>query len=173
VEYSNKIDTFPDSKFEGKRKSNSFNIEENENGKFLINTSDPKECIGYFNLTDIKSTSLFDNIVIDKNETSVQIFVLKPDFDNINSTRDIQNLSLPFEIEVFNQSRFKISINDKTLTGFENREVVPRTSYLVPVSEKKLYVVFLEQASNIIDEKYPERYSKWLVKKVKKTFANE
>jgi len=172
VENGNQTDTFPESNLGEKRRSHTFKIKENKDGNFIIYTPDFTENVGYFELTDITSTSLYDNVIIDNNETNVQIFVLKPDIANLSSTKFIKSLNLPFEIKVFNESRFSISINNKPLKDFKNREVVSKTSYIIPISENEMYVVFLEQASNYISDKYPERYSKWLVKKLKKTFAN-
>ena len=156
---------FPDSQFACKRASHGLDVRENDSGHFRVNTlGQDEECVGYFELTNLKSSTLFNDIRIDDEEKRIQIFELDPDDSNKNSTRDFEELDLPFEIQVFNKSLFKILVDGKPF--IEKSEVVPRTAYLVPISNEKSYIVFLEQASNNIDEKYSRRYSKWLVKKI-------
>lgn len=173
IALGNKVDTFPKPGSDGIRALHNFKVLEVKNNKFALYISDTARRVGFFNISDLSSESLFNNIIIDKDETNVQIFTLKPDSENLSSTRFIKRLNLPFEIRVFNESRFSITIDNKPLEKFKNREVVPRTSYIIPVSDDEIYVAFLEQASNIVNDDYPERYSKWLVKKLRKNFTNK
>jgi len=99
-------------------------------------------------------------IVNADDETKIQIFTLYPEREDQNSSKKIQEVSLPFAIEVFNTSRFSID------PFYKNLEVAKRTSYLIPINEDELYVVFLEQA-NSTDTIKANRYSKWLVRKLK------
>jgi hypothetical protein len=114
----------------------------------------------------LKSSTLFNDINIDPGEKRIKEFFLYPDSISKNSTDDYDNLALPFEVKVFNGSLFNIIVDGKEFIS--NSEIVPKTAYLIPYKDDISYVVFLEQASNKINETYKNRYSKWLVTKIKK-----
>ena len=171
VEISNNKDcfTYPDSNSIDVRKNHNFQVEESENGQFLINTIDNKhEIIGSFDIKSLNSCNLFNNLKVNDEEKRIQVFRLYPDIEDKNSTNDISELDLPFEIRVFNGSRFSVFIEegDSTKVILKNLEIVTKTAYIIPISNNQSYILFLEQASNKIDERFPNRYSKWLVKKI-------
>lgn len=156
---------FPDSICSKARTSHGLEVDEDAAGYFRVKPlGENTEGVGFFKLSNLKSTSLFNAIKIDDKEKRIQVFELNPDDNARNSTRDIEALDLPFEIEVFKKSFFKIQVDGVSI--IEKCEIIPKTAYLVPVSGNNAYIVFLEQASNVINEKYPQRYSKWLVKKI-------
>ncbi len=119
----------------------------------------PGDTAGSISAGNIRSGRLFNSIHIDEDEKRLQVFTLYPEKDTQNASDKLSQIALPFNIEVFNTSRFSIKPH------FNNLEVVPRTSYIIPVSTRESYVVFLEQA-NSSDSIPANRYSKWLVKKV-------
>ena len=161
------IKVFPDTTLTKERASHRLDVCEDSKGYFRVNAmGENNECVGYFKLPNLKTESLFNDIKIDDDEKRIRIFELDPDDSNKDSTNDIEELDLPFEIQVFKKSFFKILVDGKPL--IKKSEVVPRTAYLIPISIDKLYIAFLEQASNDINEKYPRRYSKWLVKRINK-----
>jgi hypothetical protein len=156
---------FPDPQFKTKRASHVLEVREDDSGFFRVNAMGQQaEPMGYFEISNLKTSTLFNDIEIDDKEKRIKIFELDPDDNNKNSTKDFEELTLPFEIKVFNKSLFSILVDGHPL--IENSEVVPRTAYLIPISADQSYIVFLEQASNEITENYPRRYSKWLVKKI-------
>lgn len=171
IEFEEQIDTFPKPELQKQRISNNYNIVEGDNEKFYIKSQDKKEDIGYFDLNDLDSTTLFNNVEIDNNETNIQVFTLYPDSAELNSSIKVPGIRLPFEIQVFDQSRFNFLINDKTIPEFKDREIVSKASYVVPISENTFYIVFLEQASNYVSNRFPRRFSKWIVKRVKKSLS--
>lgn len=151
-----------------KRQHQAFRIKETAEHRFGIHTATPDEtCVGSFNLASLQSSTLFNQVGIDEQEKRIQIFELHPDDPKQNSTNDLEELDLPFEIQVFNKSRFKILKDNQPVKGFENLEVVARTAYVVTVTDQEYYLVYLEQAANVVNASYPQRYSKWLVKKIK------
>ncbi|MEZ4957341.1 MAG: hypothetical protein R2825_27540 [Saprospiraceae bacterium] len=162
---------YPDSTDSSKRKSQSFQIAEKDSSTFSVLSNDEKEEIGYFNLSNFKTSTLYNKTEIDnESELTVRVFELNPDDPNNNSTLDRNELkSLPFEIRVHDASLFSILPKDETKKPFySDMEVVKKTSYLIPISNNESYIVFLEQAVNIIEPPtYPKRFSKWLVKKIK------
>jgi hypothetical protein len=114
----------------------------------------------------LKSSTLFNDINIDPGEKRIKEFFLYPDSISKNSTVDYDNLALPFEVKVFKGSLFNILVDGEEF--LTNSEIVPQTAYLIPYKDDISYVVFLEQASSQINEKYKNRYSKWLITKIKK-----
>jgi hypothetical protein len=171
VSISNGKDTFvfPDSISKKERAAHGLDVLEDEDkkGTFRVNSLGEKgERIGYFELSNLKSSTLFNDIKIDPGEKRIKEFFLYPDSISKNSTEDYNNLALPFEVKVFNGSLFNILVDGEEF--ITNSEIVPKTSYLIPYKDDISYVVFLEQASSQINEKYKHRYSKWLVTKIKK-----
>ena len=170
VTISNGKDTrvFPDST--ASRNTHSFTVTENEAKHFNVKVLGYGESIGSFQISNLTTSTLFNEISIDDEEKRIKIFTLYPDDPDQNSTADFEELSLPFEIQHYNKSLFRIRKDDEALIdGFE---VVPRTAYLVPLSPTSSYVVFLEQAANNVSKKYPDRYSKWLVKRITLELSN-
>ncbi len=151
--------------------SNSAYIENRKNHEYQISTrnknqfsielkSTPTDTIGFVELNNFKAKGLYNKIVNADDETRIQVFTLYPGRENQNTSNKIMDVSLPFDIEVFNTSRFSIE------PFYKNLEVAKRTSYIVPFNEDELYIVFLEQA-NSTDTIKTEHYSKWLVRKLK------
>lgn len=171
---------FPDSILAEKRQSLDYKVEEMNAGQYVILTSSSseteKERIGNFKLNNLKASGLFNNIKINDDEKRVQVFKLYPDKQDQNSSLDLEELDLPFEISVYKRSRFEISLlaedNSVKETILKNAEIVKKTAYIVPISDKQSYVVFLEQAVSEIDSTHPTRYSKWLVKKIDQSLTN-
>lgn len=171
ISYGDSVDHFPLATCEGKRKSQVLKVEDSQDGTYAVSTSNPKEQIGYFDLNNLQTSTLFNKMEIDGDETSIQVFTLYPDDKEADSTEDISSLSLPFQINVFNHSRFSILVNDEPITQFTNREVVPRTAYLLNIGHNQSYIIFLEQAASVITDSYDKRYSKWLVKRIRTSIA--
>ena len=155
---------FPDqsnSEYLENRKKHEYQISNKNNNQFSIELkSTPSDTIGFVDINNFKVKGLYNKIVNAEDETKIQVFTLYPERENQNSSKKINDVSLPFDIEVFNTSRFSIK------PFYNNLEVAPRTSYLVPFNEDELYIVFLEQA-NSTDTIKTKRYSKWLVRKFK------
>jgi hypothetical protein len=171
ISISNGKDTlvFPDSISKKEREAHGLGVLEDEEkkGTFRVKSLRGKgERIGYFELSDLKSSTLFNDVNIDPGEKRIKEFFLYPDSVSRNSTEDYDNLALPFEVKVFNRSLFNIVVDGKEF--IKNYEIVPKTAYLIPYKDDISYIVFLEQASSQINEKYKNRYSKWLVTKIKK-----
>ncbi len=143
------------------RKKHEYQISSKNDNQFSIELkSTPTDTVGFVDINNFKVKGLYNKIVNADDETKIQVFTLYPDRENYNSSKKIKNVSLPFDIEVFNTSRFSIK------PFYKNLEVAKRTSYIVPFNEDELYIVFLEQA-NSTDTIKTERYSKWLVRKLK------
>lgn len=162
---------FPDSVSAQARASHTYLVEEGKDARFYIKTpGQPSETVGQFSLSSFNCSTIFNKMEISDDEKAIQIFTLYPDREDKNSTKDIKNLNLPFEVKVFNESRFSILLSDQPEQPFlDNAEVVRRTAYCIPVTQNQSYVLFLEQAVSYIDSTYPERYSKWLAKKIDHT----
>jgi len=160
---------FPDeskSDYLNSRKNHEYQISDKANNQFSIELkSRPSDTIGFVNINNFKTKRLYNKTVIAENEKVMQIFTLKPEVDSLNSSNKIETVSLPFEIKVFKNSRFSIE------PYYMNLEVVKRTSYIVPANENESYVVFLEQANSGYSNN-SERFSKWLVKKIKHKMEN-
>jgi len=149
------------SKYLENRKKHEYQISNKNNNQFSIELkSTPSDTVGFVDINNFKTKGLYNKTVIAEDEKRIQVFTLYPERENHNSSKKIKNVSLPFDIEVFNTSRFSIE------PFYKNLEVVTRTSYIVPFNEDELYIVFLEQA-NSTDTIKTERYSKWLVRKLK------
>lgn len=162
---------YPDPTDSSKRKSQSFQIAEKDSSTFSVLSNDEAEEIGFFNLSNFKTSTLYNKTEIDnESEIKVKVFELNPDDPNNDSTLDKNELkSLPFEIKVHDVSLFSILPKDASRKPFyENMEVVKKTSYLVPIGNSESYIVFLEQAVSVLEPPtYNRRFSKWLVKKIK------
>lgn len=143
------------------RKKHEYQISTRNKNQFSIELkSTPSDTIGFVELNNFKTKGLYNKIVNADDETRIQVFTLYPGRENQNTSKKIKDVSLPFDIEVFNTSRFSIE------PFYKNLEVAKRTSYIVPFNEDELYIVFLEQASST-DTIITEHYSKWLVRKLK------
>jgi hypothetical protein len=152
-----------------KRKWQNFILEEDTSNLFSLKTDGQNsEVIGQVKLQNLKSTSLFNKIEINNQEKEIKVFKLYPDSAELRSTKDLSDLQLPFEIKVFQGSRFSILPLDPGKAPFvDNEQIVKRTSYVIPFTTGYAYIVFLEQArSHIKPNTNHERFSKWLVKKI-------
>ncbi len=158
--------TFPDptdNTYLEERKQHEYQISKKNSSQFSIELkSRPQDTIGYTDINSFNNTGLYNTVVVAEDEKSIQVFELRP-YTSINSSTKIPTVKLPFNIEVFQNSRFSI------YPYYNNMLVEKKSSYLVPDSNKKneFYIVFLEQAD--LRDTIPEtdRYSKWLVKKMK------
>ncbi len=143
------------------RKKHEYQISNKNNNQFSVELkSKPTDTVGFVDINNFKVKGLYNKTVNADDETKIQVFSLYPAIENQNSSKKIENIILPFEIKVFNTSRFSIE------PFYKNLEVAKRTSYIVPFNEDELYIVFLEQA-NSTDTIKTKRYSKWLVRKLK------
>ncbi|MCK4500704.1 hypothetical protein KAU11_09400 [Candidatus Babeliales bacterium] len=150
-----------DSKYLENRKKHEYQISNINNSQFSIELkSTPQDTVGFIDINNFKTKGLYNKTVIAEDERRIQVFSLYPERENQNSSKKLINVSLPFNIEVFNTSRFSIE------PFYKNLEVVKKTSYIIPFNEDEVYIVFLEQA-NSRDTIQTEQYSKWLVKKLK------
>jgi len=141
-----------------------YGISDFNNGRFNIFPEKfPEQVVGYIEIDKFNDKGLFNKVKVDEDETCIQDFELYPERDTQNSTNDLNEISLPFEIEVFNTSRFIIKPHWNA-----KRVLVKQTSYVVPgePGSNEFYVVFLYQANSVHEIK-TERYSKWLVKRMK------
>lgn len=140
----------------------SIKYQKKTNSKFCLELKcNPSDTVGFVDINNFKNTGLFNKTIVAEDEKRIQIFKLYSDIDSLNSSKKLETVFLPFEIKVFNTSRFSIE------PYYENYEIVKRTSYIIPGNKKdEIYVVFLEQA-NSSDSIKSKRYSKWLVKKMK------
>lgn len=172
ISISNNKDTlqFPNPKVNdhiNSRKQHQYRLfEQNESNFYIALNNSSADTVGTVNIHNFKTNKLFNQLKVSDDEKRIQIFELYPEIPEKNSSRKLTNIHLPFEIKVFNTSRFSI-LSDYS-KGLENREVVKRTSYIVPVSESESYIVFLEQADSE-HRNLDKRFSKWLVKKLERS----
>lgn len=133
---------------------------------FAVKLASSPETVGAFDLSDLNTSSLYNETKIDEStEKAVQVFKLYPYREELNSSSEREEVSLPFEVTV-NKSRFSIhKKGDPSSYYFKDLEIIKRTSYMVPIDNHSSYVVFLESASST-DSIPRARYSKWLAKKI-------
>ncbi|MTI30299.1 hypothetical protein [Xanthovirga aplysinae] len=139
------------------RKRHEYQLSNKNASQFSIELkSNLTDTIGYVDIHNFRTRGLYNITEIAKDSKVIQVFTLYPENVNKNSSMKLENVLLPFEIKVFNTSRFSIE------PFILNQEVVKRSSWLIPFSTDESYIVFLEQANS----KDSVKFSKWLVEKL-------
>ncbi len=127
--------------------------------------------VGDFTVKELKSHSLYNDI--DLGDEDLQIFTLYKDRSLMDNSLEVDlEPQLPFEIMVTPGGNFSVRNKMTGKIAINNRAVNKRSSYVIKLDSKSIYLVMILQAHHEkVDVK--ENYSKWLVKKIEPTLVSD
>lgn len=171
---SNGVDSvcFPQQDYQQKRLSHQFKLIEQDQSHYAIMLGDSSEAAGIIDINDFKTSTLFNNVAIDDSEKRLKVFTLyQKDSLRHTTANDPILKKLPFVLETVDCCLFTVKVGNKTIINEE--EIVPKTSYIIPISPNESYILFLEQAVNRTDSTHHTLYCKWLAKRIEQRIEKE
>lgn len=171
---SNGIDSlcFPQKDYQEKRLNHQFKLIEQDQSHYAIMLENNSEAAGIIDINDFRTSSLFNNVSIDDNEKRIRVFTLyQEDSIRYSTANDKLLKKLPFVVETIDCCLFSVKVKDKTIIN--EAEIVPKTSYIIPISANESYILFLEQAVNRTDSTHHTMFCKWLAQRIEQRIEKE